>query len=314
MGSGNLGLVYLMEERRRLTLEEMNERHPDLIPALRNHPHVGWLLVRSSEHGPVVLGGSGTRYLADGRVEGDDPARGLLAQRPAAPPPHRRVHPRRRHHDRQLLRPGARDRLRLRGADLVPRRHRRPADAAVHPSPRRAEGARGGDRRRSRRPRDLARLEAPAQRRHNAGVLRDPCPASTSGVIRAGAHVLFYALIAAASPLALTATLVVIRSDRPRTNSIAFLTDACSAPPLRASSASSSARPRRTPRLARTAENGLTFLLGVAARRGAPDRTPRPVAESGAAPPSLPGSLTCALQRPFSMAALLGFGGPKRLC
>jgi uncharacterized membrane protein YvlD (DUF360 family) len=73
MGSGNLGLVYLMEERRRLTLEEMNERHPDLIPALRNHPHVGWLLVRSSEHGPVVLGSRGTRYLADGKVEGDDP-------------------------------------------------------------------------------------------------------------------------------------------------------------------------------------------------------------------------------------------------
>jgi hypothetical protein len=73
LGSGNLGLVYLMEERRRLTLEEMNERHPDLIPTLRNHPHVGWLLVRSSEHGPLVLGGRGTRYLADGRVEGDDP-------------------------------------------------------------------------------------------------------------------------------------------------------------------------------------------------------------------------------------------------
>jgi uncharacterized membrane protein YvlD (DUF360 family) len=73
MGSGNLGLVYLMEERRRLTLEEMNERHPDLIPALRNHPHIGWLLVRSSEHGPLVLGGAGTRHLADGRVEGEDP-------------------------------------------------------------------------------------------------------------------------------------------------------------------------------------------------------------------------------------------------
>jgi hypothetical protein len=38
MGSGNLGLVYLMEERRRLTLEEMNEHHPDLIPALRSPP------------------------------------------------------------------------------------------------------------------------------------------------------------------------------------------------------------------------------------------------------------------------------------
>jgi len=73
LGSGNLGLVYLMEEKRRLTLEEMNERHPDLLSALREHPHVGWLLVRSSEHGAVVLGPRGTRYLADGRVEGEDP-------------------------------------------------------------------------------------------------------------------------------------------------------------------------------------------------------------------------------------------------
>ena len=82
MGSGNLGLVYLMEENRRLTLEEMNERHPDLIPALRNHPHVGWLLVRSQEHGPVALGGDGAHYLADGRVEGEDP---LAAFSPNAP-------------------------------------------------------------------------------------------------------------------------------------------------------------------------------------------------------------------------------------
>jgi hypothetical protein len=73
LGSGNLGLVYLMEEPRRLTLEEIDERHPRLIPALREHPHVGWLLVHSAEHGPVALGGRGMRYLADGRVEGDDP-------------------------------------------------------------------------------------------------------------------------------------------------------------------------------------------------------------------------------------------------
>ncbi len=73
MGSGNLGLVYLMDERRRLTLEEIDDRHPDLIPALRQHPHVGWLLVRSSQHGPVALGGGGVHYLADGRIEGDDP-------------------------------------------------------------------------------------------------------------------------------------------------------------------------------------------------------------------------------------------------
>jgi hypothetical protein len=73
LGSGNLGLVYLMAERRRLTLEELNERHPRLIPALRSHPHVGWVLVRSAEHGAVALGASGANYLTQGRVEGDDP-------------------------------------------------------------------------------------------------------------------------------------------------------------------------------------------------------------------------------------------------
>ena len=77
LGSGNLGLVYLMEERRRLTLEEINERHPQLIGALRKHPHVGWLLVRSAEHGAVALGRDGTRYLEQERVEGEDPLRDL---------------------------------------------------------------------------------------------------------------------------------------------------------------------------------------------------------------------------------------------
>jgi uncharacterized membrane protein YvlD (DUF360 family) len=73
LGSGNLGLVYLMEERRRLTLEELDDRHPRLIPALREHPHVGWVLVRSSERGPVALGARGAHYLSEGVVEGDDP-------------------------------------------------------------------------------------------------------------------------------------------------------------------------------------------------------------------------------------------------
>jgi len=73
LGSGNLGLVYLMEERRRLTLEEIDERHPELIGALRAHPHVGWLLVRSSERGALALGANGVRHLAGGRVEGEDP-------------------------------------------------------------------------------------------------------------------------------------------------------------------------------------------------------------------------------------------------
>ena len=73
LGSGNLGLVYLMEESRRLTLEEIDEHHPELIPALRAHPHVGWLLVRSAERGAVALGPRGINYLSEGRVEGEDP-------------------------------------------------------------------------------------------------------------------------------------------------------------------------------------------------------------------------------------------------
>jgi uncharacterized membrane protein YvlD (DUF360 family) len=73
LGSGNLGLIYLMEERRRLTMEEIADRHPRLLSTLREHPHIGFLLVRSSEHGPVALGPRGAHYLAEGRVDGEDP-------------------------------------------------------------------------------------------------------------------------------------------------------------------------------------------------------------------------------------------------
>jgi uncharacterized membrane protein YvlD (DUF360 family) len=82
LGSGNLGLIYLMEEKRRLTLEEIDRRHPRLIPALREHPHVGWILARSEEHGPLALGRGGIHHLADGRVEGIDP---LAPFSPTAP-------------------------------------------------------------------------------------------------------------------------------------------------------------------------------------------------------------------------------------
>jgi uncharacterized membrane protein YvlD (DUF360 family) len=73
LGSGNLGLIYLMEERRRLTLEEIELKHPRLLPALREHPHVGWLLVQSERNGPVVLGSRGKRELQTGMIDGDDP-------------------------------------------------------------------------------------------------------------------------------------------------------------------------------------------------------------------------------------------------
>ena len=82
LGSGNLGLIYLMEDDRRLTLEELEQRHPRLIPALREHQHVGWVLVRSAKQGPLVLGREGVHHLADGTIEGVDP---LAPFSPTAP-------------------------------------------------------------------------------------------------------------------------------------------------------------------------------------------------------------------------------------
>ncbi|TML53524.1 MAG: hypothetical protein E6G15_09105, partial [Actinobacteria bacterium] len=81
LASGNLGLIYLMDEARRLTLEEIESRHPLLLANLRDHEHLGWLMVQSSD-GPLVLGPSGTRRLETGLVEGDDPLAGFS---PTAP-------------------------------------------------------------------------------------------------------------------------------------------------------------------------------------------------------------------------------------
>src|SRR4029450_10706484 len=82
LGSGNLGLVYLMDEPRRLTLDEIDQPPPPLLAALREPPHVGWLLVHSRERGATVLGARGTRYLESGEVVGEDP---LAVFSPTAP-------------------------------------------------------------------------------------------------------------------------------------------------------------------------------------------------------------------------------------
>jgi uncharacterized membrane protein YvlD (DUF360 family) len=73
VGSGNLGLVWFTGHDHRLTVEELEELHPGLIASVAAHPGVGLLMVRSKEHGAVVFGPNGTRYLDDDRVEGEDP-------------------------------------------------------------------------------------------------------------------------------------------------------------------------------------------------------------------------------------------------
>jgi hypothetical protein len=73
VGSGNLGLVWFTGHDYRLTLEELEALHPGLVGQLAGHPGVAMLLVRTRDHGAVVLGHDGAVHLDDGRVDGTDP-------------------------------------------------------------------------------------------------------------------------------------------------------------------------------------------------------------------------------------------------
>jgi len=71
--SGSLGHIYFTGEQRRLELADLASGHPGLIEGLVAHPGIGFVMTRSSLHGPVVTGREGVHYLRDRRIEGDDP-------------------------------------------------------------------------------------------------------------------------------------------------------------------------------------------------------------------------------------------------
>lgn len=73
MASGNLGLVSFPREPGRVTLEQIEARRPGLVDALRTHPGIGFVLVRSERDGAVVLGADGRCLLDRGLVEGANP-------------------------------------------------------------------------------------------------------------------------------------------------------------------------------------------------------------------------------------------------
>jgi uncharacterized protein (TIRG00374 family) len=82
LASGCLGLVHLTADPSRMTLERITDRYPELVPALVEHPGIGFLLVRSEREGAVVLGRDGAHVLATGEVRGVDP---LADYGPSAP-------------------------------------------------------------------------------------------------------------------------------------------------------------------------------------------------------------------------------------
>ena len=59
MASGNCGLVYLTHDTTRMTKERIDALYPTLLDTLRQHPGVGFLLVRSESRGALVLGANG---------------------------------------------------------------------------------------------------------------------------------------------------------------------------------------------------------------------------------------------------------------
>lgn len=65
LASGNLGLVSFPDVPHRMTREEIDLRHPALLATLANHPGIGFLLVRSQERGPLVLGARGSEVYLD---------------------------------------------------------------------------------------------------------------------------------------------------------------------------------------------------------------------------------------------------------
>ena len=71
--SGNLGLVYFTAWRDRASLEEIVVRYPGLLDGLVGHEGIGFVLVRSTRHGPVALGRNGQHHVATGVIVGDDP-------------------------------------------------------------------------------------------------------------------------------------------------------------------------------------------------------------------------------------------------
>ena len=73
VATGNLGLVSFPRLSGRITLEQINETYPRLVPGLAGHEGICCVMARSATDGAVVVGPRGSRFLDSGRVDGEDP-------------------------------------------------------------------------------------------------------------------------------------------------------------------------------------------------------------------------------------------------
>jgi hypothetical protein len=77
LASGNLAMIYLTQWSHRLTYEELNDYFPELIPGILKNEYIGFIVVRSSEKGDMVIGKDGIYYLDSDEIEGENPLEGF---------------------------------------------------------------------------------------------------------------------------------------------------------------------------------------------------------------------------------------------
>lgn len=77
LASGNLAMIYFTQWSQRLTYEELNKYFSDLIHGIINNEYVGFILVKSQEHGDLAIGKNGTYFLDSGEIEGENPLEGF---------------------------------------------------------------------------------------------------------------------------------------------------------------------------------------------------------------------------------------------
>ena len=77
LASGNLAMIYLTQWSQRLTYEELNSYFPELLPGIIENEYVGFILVKSHEHGDLAIGKNGTYFLDSGKIEGENPLEGF---------------------------------------------------------------------------------------------------------------------------------------------------------------------------------------------------------------------------------------------
>ena len=72
LASGNLGLIYFTNWSGRMTYEQIEDAFPNLINTLKNHPGIGFIMLKSFIYGTIVLSDDNIYYMDEDYFEGEN--------------------------------------------------------------------------------------------------------------------------------------------------------------------------------------------------------------------------------------------------